>query len=85
MPFNDPDIREMEMAGGGGIGTARALARLYCLLIDPKAPLLSKRVLDIISKPVLVTPLEYVLGMNLTWGHGFMHRQSPHVRQYRFT
>jgi len=75
--LNDPEIRELEIPAAGGIGTARALARLYCLLGDQKNPLLSKATLEKISKPIRASPNEAVLGMNVSWGHGFMHRLNP--------
>jgi len=73
--FNDPDNHELEIPAGNGIGTARALAKLFCLLDGSE--LLSRATVDKILKPVRTTPEDLVIGLNITWGWGFMHTRSP--------
>lgn len=40
-PFNSVDMRRAEMASGGGIGTADAMASLYSQLAVPSSPVIS--------------------------------------------
>jgi len=73
--FNNPDIQELEVPGANGIGTARALARLFCLLDGSE--LLSRNTVKKITQPVLVDQTDQVFGMNVTSGWGFMFTKSP--------
>lgn len=65
------------MAAANGIGTARALARLFCLLDGTE--LLSKETFKKISEPVIIETKDRVMGLNITWGWGFIHTTSPEV------
>jgi len=69
--FNNPDLHEIEMPAANGMGTARALARLYCLLDGTE--LVSKTTLNKISQPIIVGQEDRVVGLNISWGWGFMH------------
>ena len=44
-PFNSVEMRRAEMASGGGIGTADAMASLYSQLARPRSPLVSAEAL----------------------------------------
>lgn len=44
-PFNTRALHAAELAAGGGIGTADAMARLYSLLISQDAPIVSRATL----------------------------------------
>jgi len=72
---NNPDFQEVEIPAVNGVGTARALARLFCLLDGSE--LLSKNTVDKITKPVTFDQEDNVIGMNLTTGWGFLFTKNP--------
>jgi len=75
MHFNNPEFHALEIGAANGIGTARALAQLFCLVDSGK--LISKSLVDHLLKPVFVTTADHVMKLNLTWGYGFMHTKNP--------
>lgn len=65
------------MPGANGIGTARGLARLFCLLDGND--FLSDATKRKISEPVVIEHEDRVIGFELTSGWGFMFTKSPQV------
>jgi len=72
--YNNPEFHSVEIGAANGIGTARALAQLFCLVDSGK--ILNKTLVDEIIKPVLIGQVDHVMHFNLTWGWGFIHSKN---------
>ena len=70
MTINNPDIYVLEQPAALGIGTARALAKLFNLVLEGK--ILSKKLVHKISQPV-ITDYDIVVGVQIPRGHGFTY------------
>ncbi|GMR40725.1 hypothetical protein PMAYCL1PPCAC_10920, partial [Pristionchus mayeri] len=72
MPMNNPDMYEMEQCAVAGIGTTRAMAKLWDLVRQEK--IISKETLEFVCAPV-VSELEkdIITGARVARGHGFTH------------
>jgi CubicO group peptidase (beta-lactamase class C family) len=75
MHFNNPELHALEIGAANGIGTARALAQLFCLVDSGK--LINKSLVDQLLKPVFISEADHVMNLNITWGYGFMHTKNP--------
>ncbi|CAJ0603754.1 unnamed protein product [Cylicocyclus nassatus] len=71
-PFtmNDPEQHAMEQAAALGIGNARALAKMFNLLVTKR--LISEKTLALLKEPV-VNGTDYVMEMQMAFGHGFIY------------
>ncbi|MDN5820717.1 MAG: beta-lactamase family protein [Brachybacterium sp.] len=49
--FNTRLYHSAELAAGGGLGTAEAMARLYSLLADPESPILPAETRALVTRP----------------------------------
>lgn len=75
--WNNPEMHALEVGAANGIGTARALAKLFCIFSTEK--LLSKATLDQLATPVVYNQLDNTVQHNITQGHGFFHSKNPKV------
>ncbi|GMR37408.1 hypothetical protein PMAYCL1PPCAC_07603, partial [Pristionchus mayeri] len=72
MPMNNPDLYAMEQCALSGIGTARAMAKLFDLVRQEK--IISKATLDFVSRPVVhESQKDIVTGAHVARGHGLTH------------
>lgn len=72
VPFNSPNMRRAGHPAGGGIGSSDAMAKLYSLLADPTAPIVSSEALQQATRTwsegvdvVNDRPLRFGLGFEL--------------------
>ncbi|KAE9554951.1 hypothetical protein FO519_001848 [Halicephalobus sp. NKZ332] len=70
MTINNPDIYTLEQPAVLGIGTARALAKLFHLVLEGK--ILSKETLQKIARPSVID-YDIVIGITISRGHGFTY------------
>ena len=70
MTINNPDLYILEQPAALGIGTARAMAKLFNLVLEGK--IISKELVEKISQPV-ITDYDIVIGVNIRRGHGFTY------------
>ncbi|MFH4973746.1 hypothetical protein AB6A40_000455 [Gnathostoma spinigerum] len=73
--YNKLENRLLRMPSNMGISTARDIAHLHYLLIDGK--ILSKRFLNLMSKPVLVDEFDIVNGYKENKGLGWQYTRNP--------
>ncbi|CAJ0602575.1 unnamed protein product [Cylicocyclus nassatus] len=68
--MNDPEQHAMEQAAVLGIGNARALAKMFNLLVTKR--LVSEKTLALLKEPV-VNGTDYVIQIQMAFGHGFLY------------
>ncbi|VDO99610.1 unnamed protein product [Heligmosomoides polygyrus] len=72
--FNSPEIRSASQPAISGVGTARGLARTFELFMD--GVLVSKSLLQRISKPQFENVFDHGLGKEESKGYGFVYTKS---------
>lgn len=83
IPYNNPDMRAMEVGSATGVGTARAIAKLFCLVDSGK--IINGITRDILLEPVWINTVESTMHTTLTCGWGFYHTQNPDVSKGKCT
>ncbi|GAA1407673.1 esterase [Glutamicibacter uratoxydans] len=69
-PFNSVPLRRAQMAAGGGIGSADAMAKLYSLLVSPDEPIVSADTLQL-STTTFSEGVDAINDRPLRFGLGF--------------
>lgn len=72
--FNNPECRNMDIPSVNGVGTARALAKLFSLLTEGK--LLKESTMEKLSNPVVVEKRDASLGFKVSIGKGFVFTKN---------
>ena len=85
--YNWPEGRAMSQGSVNGIGTARAMGKLYGILAnggsDGDSVLLSELSLEMIKKP-LRSGIDVILNKNITFGYGVMHTYNEEDQVFIF-
>lgn len=70
-------MHSLEIGGANGIGTARAIAKLFCVVDSGK--IINKTTIDHLLKPTWIDTVELTMHTTTTWGWGFYHTKNPEV------
>uniref|UniRef100_A0A1I7XUP7 Beta-lactamase domain-containing protein n=1 Tax=Heterorhabditis bacteriophora TaxID=37862 RepID=A0A1I7XUP7_HETBA len=73
--YNNPDTRIVGQPGVNGIASARALAHVHQLVME--GSIISKDMLNKLSKPLFENEFDHTIGEIQNKGHGFMYTKSP--------
>lgn len=78
LQYNNPEKRCLKMPSNIGIGTARGLAEVHSLVVQGK--ILSRDILELISKPQLIDEVDVINGYPENKGFGWQYYKNKLVR-----